>query len=159
MGESYGIEHRANQVSEKIIQNQNAQPSASNPNSNVFGAYEGSGGSASNTDTDRIKNFENYDTNLRKTVGNLTASGIKLDAPQDPKKNKEDNTVKKLFLLVLGLASFNAYANCPGRYFPDTGICQIQVNNGEVINYNVPPPHLPNQAATPCPPKKSSTTT
>ena len=59
--------------------------------------------------------------------------------------------MKKLFLIALGLASFNAYANCPGRYFPDTGICQIQGNNGEVINYNVPPPQ--SGSSTP-PPKK-----
>ena len=58
--------------------------------------------------------------------------------------------MKKLFLIALGLTSFNAYANCPGRYFPDTGICQIQGNNGEVINYNVPPP----QSGSTPPPKK-----
>ena len=48
--------------------------------------------------------------------------------------------MKKLFLIALGLVSFDVYANCPGRYFPDTGICQIQGHNGEVVNYNVPPP-------------------
>ena len=58
--------------------------------------------------------------------------------------------MKKLLLIALGLASFNVYANCPGRYFPDTGICQIQGNNGEVINYNVPPPNSGNSA----PPQK-----
>ena len=83
------IEHRANQVSNQMItqQNQN-QPSATTMTAGavVGAAGSGNGGSASNTDTDRIKNFENYDTNLRKTVDNLTASGIKLDTPQDPKK-------------------------------------------------------------------------
>ena len=59
--------------------------------------------------------------------------------------------MKKLFLIALGLVSFNVYANCPGRYFPDTGICQIQGHNGEVVNYNVPPPQSGN--ITP-PPKK-----
>ena len=58
--------------------------------------------------------------------------------------------MKKLLVIFLGLASFNAYANCPGRYFPDTGICQIQGNNGEVINYNVPPP----QSGRSTPPSK-----
>ena len=89
MGGSYGIEHKANQVSNQMItqQNQN-QPSATTMTAGaVVGATgSGNGGTASNADTDRIKNFENYDTNLRKTIGNLTASGIKLDAPQDPKK-------------------------------------------------------------------------
>ena len=60
--------------------------------------------------------------------------------------------MKKLFLIALGLVSFNVYANCPGRYFPDTGICQIQGHNGEVVNYNVPPPQSGN--STP-PPKKN----
>ena len=59
--------------------------------------------------------------------------------------------MKKLFLIALGLVSFNAHANCPGRYFPDTGICQIQGNNGEVINYNVPPPQ---SGSSTLPPKK-----
>ncbi len=59
--------------------------------------------------------------------------------------------MKKLLLIALGLVSFNVYANCPGRYFPDTGICQIQGHNGEVVNYNVPPPQSGN--STP-PPKK-----
>ena len=59
--------------------------------------------------------------------------------------------MKKLFLIALGLVSFNVYANCPGSYFPDTGICQIQGHNGEVVNYNVPPPQSGN--STP-PPKK-----
>ena len=59
--------------------------------------------------------------------------------------------MKKLFLIALGLTSFNAYANCPGRYFPDTGICQIQGNNGEVLNYNVPPPQ---SGSSTLPPKK-----
>ena len=59
--------------------------------------------------------------------------------------------MKKLFLIALGLVSFDVYANCPGRYFPDTGICQIQGHNGEVVNYNVPPPQSGN--STP-PPKK-----
>ena len=59
--------------------------------------------------------------------------------------------MKKLFLIALGLVSFNVYANCPGRYFPDTGICQIQGHNGEVVNYNVPPPQSGN--STPLPKK------
>lgn len=49
---------------------------------------------------------------------------------------KGKTQLKKLLLVCLGLLSLHVQANCPGRYFPDTGICQIQGNNGEVINYN-----------------------
>lgn len=46
--------------------------------------------------------------------------------------------MKKLLVIPLISAAFSAaYANCPGQYFPDTGICQIRGNNGEIINYNV----------------------
>ena len=44
--------------------------------------------------------------------------------------------MKKLLFILLAAASVNAYSYCAGRYFPDTGICQIQGNNGEIINYN-----------------------
>ena len=60
--------------------------------------------------------------------------------------------MKKLFLLVLGLASFNAHANgCPGQFDPATGICRFQGNNGELIHYNIAPPQ--SGSSTP-PPKK-----
>lgn len=55
--------------------------------------------------------------------------------------------MKRLLLVLLSLVSLNVYANgCPGRYFPETGICQFQGNNGEVINYNVAPPQGSNQS-------------
>ena len=44
--------------------------------------------------------------------------------------------MKKWLFIILSLISINAYAYCPGQYFPDTGICQIQGNNGELIHYN-----------------------
>lgn len=60
--------------------------------------------------------------------------------------------MKKLFLLVLGLASFNAHANgCPGQFDPATGICRFQGNNGELIHYNIAPPQ---SGSTTPPPQK-----
>lgn len=60
--------------------------------------------------------------------------------------------MKKLFLMVLGLASFNAYANgCGGEYQAATGTCRIIDGNGRQILYNVPPPQ--SGSSTP-PPKK-----
>ena len=60
--------------------------------------------------------------------------------------------MKKLFLMVLGLASFNAYANgCGGEYQAATGTCRIIDGNGRQILYNVPPPQSGSSAP---PPKK-----
>ena len=84
------IEHRANQVSNQMItqQNQN-QPSATTTTTVGITGSNGSVGGGSptpNTGSDRMKEYTDYASNLQKTVGNLTASGIKLDTPQDPKK-------------------------------------------------------------------------
>ena len=60
--------------------------------------------------------------------------------------------MKKLFLMVLGLASFNAYANgCGGEYQAATGTCRIIDGNGRQLLYNVPPPQSGSSAP---PPKK-----
>ena len=60
--------------------------------------------------------------------------------------------MKKLFLIALGLISFNVYANgCPGQFDAATGICRFQGNNGEWIHYNIAPPQP--SRSTP-PPKK-----
>ena len=60
--------------------------------------------------------------------------------------------MKKLLVIFLGLASFNAHANgCPGQFDPVTGICRFQGNNGELIHYNIAPPQ--SGSSTP-PPKK-----
>ena len=60
--------------------------------------------------------------------------------------------MKKLFLIALGLVSFNVYANgCPGQFDAATGICRFQGNNGEWIHYNIAPPQP--SRSTP-PPKK-----
>ena len=60
--------------------------------------------------------------------------------------------MKRLFLIVLGLVSFNVYANgCPGQFDAATGICRFQGNNGEWIHYNIAPPQP--SRSTP-PPKK-----
>ena len=65
--------------------------------------------------------------------------------------------MKKLFLIALGLVSFNVYANgCPGQFDAATGICRFQGNNGEWIHYNIAPPQP--SRSTP-PPKKSFTMT
>ena len=90
MGGSYGIEHRANQVSNQMItqQNSNQQPITATTTGGITGTG-GSGGGGNptpNTGSDRMKEYTDYASNLQKTVGNLTASGIKLDTPQDPKK-------------------------------------------------------------------------
>ena len=84
------IEHRANQVSNQMItqQNSNQQPITATTTGGITGTGgSGGGGNPSpNTGSDRIKEYTDYASNLQKTVGNLTASGIKLDTPQDPKK-------------------------------------------------------------------------
>ena len=60
--------------------------------------------------------------------------------------------MKKLFLIALGLVSFNVYANgCGGEYQAATGTCRIIDGSGRQILYNVPPPKSGN--STP-PPKK-----
>ncbi len=60
--------------------------------------------------------------------------------------------MKKLFLIALGLVSFNVYANgCGGEYQAATGTCRIIDGSGRQILYNVPPPQSGN--STP-PPKK-----
>ncbi|EIG28744.1 DUF4189 domain-containing protein [Neisseria sicca] len=60
--------------------------------------------------------------------------------------------MKRLFLIVLGLVSFNVYANgCGGEYQAATGTCRIIDGSGRQILYNVPPPQSGN--STP-PPKK-----
>ena len=60
--------------------------------------------------------------------------------------------MKKLFLIALGLVSFDVNANgCPGQFDAATGICRFQGNNGEWIHYNIAPPQP--SRSTP-PPKK-----
>ena len=60
--------------------------------------------------------------------------------------------MKRLFLIALGLVSFNVYANgCGGEYQAATGTCRIIDGSGRQILYNVPPPKSGN--STP-PPKK-----
>lgn len=61
--------------------------------------------------------------------------------------------MKKLLVIFLGLASFNAHANgCPGQFDPVTGICRFQGNNGELIHYNIAPP----QSGSSSPPPKKN---
>ena len=56
--------------------------------------------------------------------------------------------MKKLFLMVLGLASFNAYANgCGGEYQPATGTCRIIDSSGRQILYNVSRPNSSNSGS------------
>ena len=56
--------------------------------------------------------------------------------------------MKKLFLMVLGLASFNAYANgCGGEYQPATGTCRIIDSSGRQILYNVGSPQSSNSGS------------
>ena len=56
--------------------------------------------------------------------------------------------MKKLFLMVLGLASFNAYANgCGGEYQPATGTCRIIDSSGRQILYNVGRPNSSNSGS------------
>ena len=53
--------------------------------------------------------------------------------------------MKRLFLIVLGLVSFNVYANgCGGEYQAATGTCRIIDGSGRQILYNVPPPQSGN---------------
>ena len=55
--------------------------------------------------------------------------------------------MKRLFLIVLGLVSFNVYANgCGGEYQAATGTCRIIDGSGRQILYNVPPPKSGNSA-------------
>lgn len=47
--------------------------------------------------------------------------------------------MKKLLVVLLGLASLNVYANsCGGEYQPATGTCRIIDSSGRQILYNVP---------------------
>ena len=58
--------------------------------------------------------------------------------------------MKKLFFILLGLVSFNAYANgCGGEYQPSTGTCRIIDGSGREILYNIPP-----QSGNTAPPPK-----
>ena len=46
--------------------------------------------------------------------------------------------MRKLFVVLLGLASLNVYANgCGGEYQPATGTCRIIDSSGRQILYNV----------------------
>ena len=59
--------------------------------------------------------------------------------------------MKKLFLIALGVVSFNVYANgCGGEYQAATGTCRIIDGSGRQILYNVPPP----QSGNSTPPSK-----
>ncbi len=56
--------------------------------------------------------------------------------------------MKKLLFILLGLASFNVYANgCPGQFDPVSGICRFQGNNGEMVQYNMAPPQSSNRGS------------
>ena len=58
--------------------------------------------------------------------------------------------MKKLFFILLGLVSFNVYANgCGGEYQPSTGTCRIIDGSGREILYNIPP-----QSGNTAPPPK-----
>ena len=49
--------------------------------------------------------------------------------------------MKKLLIVLLGLASLNVYANgCGGEYQPATGTCRIIDSSGRQILYNVGKP-------------------
>ena len=64
---------------------------------------------------------------------------------------EKDKLMKKLFLIALGLVSFNVYANgCGGEYQAATGTCRIIDGSGRQILYNVPPP----QSGNSTPPSK-----
>ena len=57
--------------------------------------------------------------------------------------------MKKLFFVVLGLASLNVYANgCGGEYQPATGTCRIIDSSGRQIIYNVGRPQSSNNGST-----------
>ena len=58
--------------------------------------------------------------------------------------------MKKLFFRLVGLVSFNVYANgCGGEYQPSTGTCRIIDGSGREILYNIPP-----QSGNTAPPPK-----
>ena len=53
--------------------------------------------------------------------------------------------MKKLLVVLLGLASLNVYANgCGGEYQPATGTCRIIDSSGKQIIYNVGRPQYSN---------------
>ena len=53
--------------------------------------------------------------------------------------------MKKLLVVLLGLASLNVYANgCGGEYQPATGTCRIIDSSGRQIIYNVGRPQSSN---------------
>ena len=53
--------------------------------------------------------------------------------------------MKKLLVVLLGLASLNVYANgCGGEYQPATGTCRIIDSSGRQIIYNVGKPQSSN---------------
>jgi len=53
----------------------------------------------------------------------------------------KEKPMKKLLFILLGLASFNVYANgCGGEYQPATGTCRIIDSSGRQILYNVGTP-------------------
>ena len=53
--------------------------------------------------------------------------------------------MKKLLVVLLGLASLNVYANgCGGEYQPATGTCRIIDSSGRQILYNVGRPQSSN---------------
>ena len=57
--------------------------------------------------------------------------------------------MKKLFFVLLGLASLNVYANgCGGEYQPATGTCRIIDSSGRQILYNVGSPQSSNSGFT-----------
>ena len=59
--------------------------------------------------------------------------------------------MKKLLVVLLGLASLNVYANgCGGEYQPATGTCRIIDSSGRQILYNVGRPQSSNNGSTVC---------
>ena len=58
--------------------------------------------------------------------------------------------MKKLLFILLGLESFNVYANgCGGAYQPATGTCRIIDSSGRQILYNVGTPQSSNVQNSP----------
>lgn len=56
--------------------------------------------------------------------------------------------MKKMLFVLLGLASFNVYANgCGGEYQPATGTCRIIDSSGRQILYNVGRPQSSNNGS------------
>ena len=56
--------------------------------------------------------------------------------------------MKKLLVVLLGLASLNVYANgCGGEYQPATGTCRIIDSSGRQILYNVGRPQSSNNGS------------